>query len=88
MNSAKAHLDRARRLSLLETRPVSTLIEQHTAVVDALEANNLADADSSLRLHLRGVFEDVQRIQEIHPGTLLRRRFSAADAPQSLARLA
>ncbi|MBP1133998.1 DNA-binding GntR family transcriptional regulator [Arthrobacter sp. PvP023] len=67
VNSAKAHLDRARRLSLLDTRPIATLIEQHTAVVDALEANNLTDADSSLRLHLRGVFEDVQRIQQATP---------------------
>jgi DNA-binding GntR family transcriptional regulator len=65
--SAKAHLDRARRLSLLDARPIATLIQQHTAVVDALEANNLTDADSSLRLHLRGVFEDVQRIQQATP---------------------
>ncbi|WP_285244516.1 GntR family transcriptional regulator [Pseudarthrobacter sp. fls2-241-R2A-127] len=77
VNSAKAHLDRARRMSLLDTRPVSTLIEQHTAVVDALEANDLSDADASLRLHLRAVFEDVQRIQEATPelfsdGTALR----------------
>jgi DNA-binding GntR family transcriptional regulator len=67
VNSAKAHLDRARRLSLLDARPISTLIQQHTAVVDALEANNKTDADSSLRLHLRGVFEDVQRIQDKTP---------------------
>jgi DNA-binding GntR family transcriptional regulator len=67
VNSAKAHLDRARRMSLLETRPVSTLIEQHTAVVDALEARNFAAADSSLRLHLRGVFDDVKRIQASSP---------------------
>jgi GntR family transcriptional regulator, rspAB operon transcriptional repressor len=67
VNSAKAHLDRARRLSLIDTRPVSTLIAQHTAVVDALEAKNLADADSSLRLHLRGVFDDVKRIQASSP---------------------
>ena len=67
VNSAKAHLDRARRMSLLDTRPISTLIEQHTAVVDALEANDLSNADSSLRLHLRAVFEDVQRIQESTP---------------------
>jgi DNA-binding GntR family transcriptional regulator len=67
VNSAKAHLDRARRLSLLDTRPIATLIQQHTAVVDALETNNLDGADSSLRLHLRGVFEDVQRIQEATP---------------------
>jgi DNA-binding GntR family transcriptional regulator len=77
VNSAKAHLDRARRLSLLETRPVSTLIEQHTAVVDALEAKNLDDAEASLRLHLRGVFDDVKRIQASTPelfsdGTLAR----------------
>jgi GntR family transcriptional regulator, rspAB operon transcriptional repressor len=46
---------------------VSTLIEQHTAVVDALEANNRPEADSSLRVHLRGVFEDVKRIQASSP---------------------
>jgi GntR family transcriptional regulator, rspAB operon transcriptional repressor len=67
VNSAKAHLDRARRLSLIDTRPVSNLIAQHTAVVDALESKNLADADSSLRLHLRGVFDDVKRIQASSP---------------------
>jgi DNA-binding GntR family transcriptional regulator len=87
VNSAKAHLDRARRLSLLETRPVSTLIEQHTAVVDALEANNIADAHASLRLHLRGVFEDVKRIQASTPEL-----FSDGTVPRpvrkSIARLA
>jgi DNA-binding GntR family transcriptional regulator len=87
VNSAKAHLDRARRLSLLDTRPISTLIQQHTAVVDALEANNPADADSSLRLHLRGVFEDVQRIQQATP-----QLFSDGGTPRptrrSVARLA
>ncbi|MBT2534220.1 GntR family transcriptional regulator [Arthrobacter sp. ISL-48] len=67
VNSAKAHLDRARRMSLLNTRPISTLIRQHAAVVDALEANNLPEADSSLRLHLRGVFDDVKRIQAATP---------------------
>ncbi|CAI3791398.1 GntR family transcriptional regulator [Pseudarthrobacter sp. MM222] len=86
VNSAKAHLDRARRLSLLDTRPIATLIQQHTAVVDALEANNPADADSSLRLHLRGVFEDVQRIQQATP-----QLFSDGAAPRptrrSVARL-
>lgn len=67
VNSAKAHLDRARRLSLIDARPVSTLIEQHTAIVDALEANNSVGADDSLRLHLRGVFDDVKRIQAATP---------------------
>ena len=87
VNSAKAHLDRARRLSLIDTRPIATLIEQHTAVVDALQANNLNDADSSLRLHLRGIFEDVKRIQAFTPGL-----FSDGSVPRatrrSVARLA
>jgi DNA-binding GntR family transcriptional regulator len=46
-------------------------------VVDALEAKNLDDAESSLRLHLRGVFDVVKRIQASTPelfsdGTLAR----------------
>jgi GntR family transcriptional regulator, rspAB operon transcriptional repressor len=68
VNSAKAHLDRARRLSLIDARPVSTLIEQHAAVVDALANNDRAAADASLRGHLRGVFDDVKRIQASTPG--------------------
>ncbi|MGO4586778.1 GntR family transcriptional regulator [Arthrobacter sp. 2RAF6] len=87
VNSAKAHLDRARRLSLIDTRPVSTLIEQHTAIVDALETNDPASADNSLRIHLRGVFDDVKRIQAATPEL-----FSDGTAPRpirrSIARLA
>lgn len=86
VNSAKAHLDRARRLSLLETRPISTLIQQHTAVVDALEAHRPSDADSSLRLHLRGVFEDVKRIQEATP-ELFSDGTTARPSRRSVARL-
>lgn len=81
VNSAKAHLDRARRLSLIDTRPVSTLIEQHTDVVDALEAKNVDEADSSLRLHLRGVFDDVKRIQASSPDL-----FSDGTAPRPVRR--
>jgi DNA-binding GntR family transcriptional regulator len=87
VNSAKAHLDRARRLSLIDTRPVSTLIEQHTAVVDALANNDRPAADSSLRIHLRGVFDDVKRIQATTPEL-----FSDGSVPRptrrSIARLA
>ena len=67
VNSAKAHLDRARRMSLIETRPLSTLIEQHCAVVDAIAHRDTASAVESLRSHLRGVFEDVERIQATNP---------------------
>lgn len=87
VNSAKAHLDRARRLSLIDTRPVATLIEQHTAVVDALEGRNLADADSCLRTHLRGVFEDIKRIQSSSPN-LFSDGTASRPIRRSIARLA
>jgi DNA-binding GntR family transcriptional regulator len=67
VNSAKAHLDRARRLSLIDSGHVSSLIQQHTAVVDALADDDRTTADASLRLHLRGVFKDIERIQGATP---------------------
>ncbi|MEE2040646.1 GntR family transcriptional regulator [Nocardiopsis sp. CT-R113] len=67
VNAAKAHLDRARRLSLIDTRPMRELAEQHTQVVDAIEAGDLDDAVRALRSHLRAVFEDVERIRAVSP---------------------
>ncbi|WP_448320068.1 GntR family transcriptional regulator [Streptomyces sp. CO7] len=64
---AKAHLDRARRLSLpLEDR-ITLLVQQHTDVVDALERGDEGGADSALRGHLRQVFADVETIRDRHP---------------------
>jgi DNA-binding GntR family transcriptional regulator len=67
VHSAKAHLDRARRLSLITARPISTLIEQHTDIVDRLEQGDLDGAVACLRGHLRAVFEDVRRLREVTP---------------------
>jgi DNA-binding GntR family transcriptional regulator len=77
VTAAKAHLDRARRLSLLDARPVAALIEQHTDVVDALEARDAARALDALRLHLRAVFEDIEHIQASMPHL-----FSDGNAPR------
>ena len=68
VNSAKAHLDRARRLSLVTARPIGSLVEQHEAVVTSLAAGDVQDAVGRLRTHLRAVFEDVERIRDAHPG--------------------
>jgi DNA-binding GntR family transcriptional regulator len=67
VTSAKAHLDRARRLSLLDTRPITTLIDQHASVVDALEVRETEAAVGALREHLRAVFEDIEHIQATMP---------------------
>ncbi|KNC20140.1 transcriptional regulator [Arthrobacter sp. RIT-PI-e] len=67
VTSAKAHLDRARRLSLIDTRPISTLVGQHTDIVDALASRDAATAIGALRVHLRAVFEDIERIRAAVP---------------------
>ncbi|MFG2648329.1 GntR family transcriptional regulator [Streptomyces sp. NPDC048436] len=68
VTTAKAHLDRARRLSLPLPHRVETLIEEHAAVVDALEVREDAAAVGALRGHLQGVFDDIGTIRARHPG--------------------
>lgn len=65
--SAKAHLDRARRLGMRMVSPVSALIDQHTAIVDRLAAGNLGESVEAMRAHLRLVFSDVERIRSHSP---------------------
>lgn len=67
VHSAKAHLDRARRLGLREVSPVGCLIDQHTQIVDALECADLAATTAAMRHHLRAVFADIERIRERSP---------------------
>ncbi|GAA4669211.1 MULTISPECIES: GntR family transcriptional regulator [Amycolatopsis] len=65
--SAKAHLDRARRLGMRMVSPVSALIDQHTAIVDALAATDYEASVAAMRAHLRLVFQDVERIRSRSP---------------------
>lgn len=67
VESAKAHLDRARRLGLRDTRPIPELIAQHTAIVDAVRNADFDAAEQAMRAHLRAVFDDVERIKEASP---------------------
>ncbi|MGV9797848.1 GntR family transcriptional regulator [Mycobacterium sp. NPDC003449] len=65
--SAKAHLDRARRLGLRMVSPVPALIRQHTAIVDHLAAGDLDASVQAMRTHLQLVFSDVERIRNRSP---------------------
>ncbi|MBB4688151.1 GntR family transcriptional regulator [Amycolatopsis jiangsuensis] len=65
--SAKAHLDRARRLGLRMVSPVSALIDQHTAIVDRLADGVLDASVAAMRTHLQLVFSDVERIRSHSP---------------------
>lgn len=67
VTAQKAHLDRARRLSLVDTRPLSALLDQHRSVVDSLVAGDTSAAVAHLRTHLRAVFDDVAAIRASRP---------------------
>ena len=67
VSQAKAHLDRARRLSLPLPDQLGVLIDQHEAVVEALAARDAAAAGAALRTHLRKVFDDIAVIRDQHP---------------------
>ena len=67
VSQAKAHLDRARRLSLPLPGQVGVLVDQHQAVVTPLLQGDAAGAVTALRLHLRKVFDDIAVVREQHP---------------------
>lgn len=57
----KSQMDRVRYLSLAEFR-VDTLIAQHSALVDRIEAGDVPGANSAIRMHLRAVLKDLPQI--------------------------
>lgn len=63
---AKAHLDRARHLSLSFTG-MAPLIDEHQLIVDGLAAGDSDAAVGALRSHLRRVFDDVAAVRQTSP---------------------
>ena len=63
---AKAHLDRARHLSLSFTG-MGVLIDQHQGITDSLAAGNGDAAASAMREHLRRVFNDIAAVRQTNP---------------------
>jgi DNA-binding GntR family transcriptional regulator len=64
---ANGHLDRVRRLSLPEPNYVAEMVEEHRAVVDAVEIGDPDLAEAALRHHLRMVLSGLPRIRAERP---------------------
>jgi DNA-binding GntR family transcriptional regulator len=64
---SKVHLDRVRRLSLTLPAVIGHLVDQHQAVVDAVEAGDADAAESALRTHLSEVLQVLGPLSERHP---------------------
>lgn len=65
--AAKGHLDRARRLGLQANESTLRFADEHSAVLDAVLAGDLAVARDRMRVHLRSVFGDIEKIRRRSP---------------------
>jgi GntR family transcriptional regulator, rspAB operon transcriptional repressor len=67
MQPMKLQLDRLRRLSLPESDIVRDLIDEHTAIVDALEAADIEGGQTLLRRHISRVRRYGRTLREQYP---------------------
>ena len=65
--AAKGHLDRARRLGLVENESPGVFVAQHLEIFDAVVGADGTLARSAMRTHLRAVFNDIERIRAHSP---------------------
>ncbi|MBA4203580.1 MAG: GntR family transcriptional regulator [Polymorphum sp.] len=66
VESVKAQMDRVRYLSFADF-PISRLIAQHEAIVDAIETRNPQGAGEAMRTHLREILKDLPNIAAARP---------------------
>lgn len=67
VSQAKAHLDRARHLSLSFDHRIGLLISQHQQIVDSLALGEEDATETALRAHLRKIYEDIATIRAESP---------------------
>lgn len=67
VQSAKAHMDRVRMLSLPEPEVLEELIAQHERIVDGALAGERDAAESVLTQHLRLVLEHLEAFEQRYP---------------------
>ncbi|MFE7710185.1 GntR family transcriptional regulator [Streptomyces sp. NPDC057486] len=68
MQPMKMHLDRFRRLSLPDPATLRILINEHTAIVDALESGDAVHGRARISRHARRVLETAPGLQARYPG--------------------
>ena len=60
----KMHMDRVRYLTV-EEFPRDHLVVQHAAIVDAIAAGDAEAAEAAVRIHLRGVLNDLKAVEGV-----------------------
>ena len=67
LESLKAQMDRVRFLSIADATPYAKLIDQHTAIVDAIAAHAPDQADAAIRAHMAEILISLPQLAAAHP---------------------
>lgn len=67
IEAEKAQMDRVRFLSLPEASPVGRLIDQHEAILKAVECADIAAGEAAMRIHLSEVLAALEPLRQRHP---------------------
>jgi DNA-binding GntR family transcriptional regulator len=67
LDGLRAHLDRVRRLLLPEPGRMGTTLDEHRAILDAIERRRPAAAGRAMRRHLDAVIERLVGFERRHP---------------------
>ncbi|SHH72462.1 GntR family transcriptional regulator [Pollutimonas bauzanensis] len=67
VHSRSGHIDRLRRLHLPASGKLDRIVSDHGRILAAIEAGEPAQAQDSLRAHLSGTLEYVEKIRQAHP---------------------
>ncbi len=67
VDNVKAQMDRVRFLTLMNRSVIEISIEQHAAVVDAIERGEPMQADAAMRTHLRQILADLPHVAALRP---------------------
>jgi DNA-binding GntR family transcriptional regulator len=63
---SKAHFDRVRYLTSAR-KPVQPIVDQHEAIIDAIEQRDSRKAEAAIRSHLREILRDLPKLVSTQP---------------------
>lgn len=67
VEETKAQMDRVRYLSMTDATPLSRLVSQHNAIVDAIAAHDAPAAQAAMQTHLREILTSLPELEKRFP---------------------
>jgi DNA-binding GntR family transcriptional regulator len=67
IQQVKVHVDRYRRLTLPQQGRIGTVIAEHEAILDAIEAHDPRGARAAIEFHLESLLGNISTTQNINP---------------------